>query len=125
MPSPEACLKRLRRIIEAWPETSERLSHGAPTWWGGRKTFANLHHDHHGDGRLAVWFKSTLEGQEALVEADPERFFVPPYVGHRGWVGMRLEGRVDWKLLAGLLEEAYRSVAPRRALRTLDETRRS
>ncbi len=115
-------LERLRAIIEAWPETDERLSHGSPTFWGGRKTFASLAVNHHGDGRIAAWIKSDADTQEGLVEADPERFFVPPYVGPSGWIGVRLEGRVDWEMVEGLLLEGYRAVAPKRALKLLDES---
>ncbi len=114
-------LARLRRIIEAWPETSEKISHGAPTWWGGRKTFATLHDDHHGDGRLAVWIKSTAETQADLVAMDAETFFVPPYMGPSGWIGVRLDRGADWEMVASLLEDRYRMVAPKRALRRLDQ----
>ena len=107
-------------MISAWPETSEKISHGAPTFWGGRKTFATLHADHHGDGRLALWIKSTPDAQEDLVAMDPETFFVPPYVGPSGWIGMRLDRRPDWGLAETLLEEGYRMVAPKRALKQLD-----
>lgn len=113
-------LVKLRKIIEAWPETDERISHGSPTWWGGKKTFANFHDNHHGDGRVAVWIKSDIDSQEGLVEAKPDVFFVPPYVGHKGWIGVRLDGDVDWGFLEGLLEAGYRSVAPRRAIKQLD-----
>ena len=58
-------LKRLREIIEAWPETFEKISHGSPTWWGGRKTFATFTENHHGDGRVAVWVKSSFLGEWA------------------------------------------------------------
>ena len=117
-------LDRVREIIGEWPETSEKISHGAPTWWGGRKTFATLHDDHHGDGHLAVWIKSTHEEQADLVESNPARFFVPPYVGVSGWVAVRLDRRptkADWAVVAELLESGYRSVAPKRALALLDE----
>lgn len=113
-------LGRLRKIIGAWLEISEKISHGAPTFWGGRKTFATLHDDHHGDGRLALWVESTADGQEDLVAMDPETFFVPPYVGPSGWVGMWLEG-ADWEMVATLLERGYRLVAPKRALKQLDD----
>ncbi len=113
-------LKRLRKIIAALPQTSEKISHGAPTFWGGKKTFASFHVDHHGDGRVALWCKMPPGAQEALVEADPERFFVPPYVGPSGWLGVDLGGKVDWGMVAGLLEEGYRQVAPKRALAELD-----
>ena len=62
-------LDRVRGIIAAWPETDERLSHGSPTWWGGRKTFATWHENHHGDGRIGLWIKSDPETQQDLVEA--------------------------------------------------------
>ena len=114
-------LERVRKIIGAWPETSEKLSHGAPTFWGGRKTFATLHEDHHGDGRLALWIKSTPDAQEDLVAMDAKTFFIPPYVGPSGWIGMRLDRRPDWDAVESLLEEGYRMVAPKRALKQLDE----
>lgn len=114
-------LDQLRAIIAQWPETDERISHGSPTFWGGRKTFASFHVDHHGDGKVAVWCKAPPGAQEALVEADPKRFYRPPYVGPSGWLGIRLEGKVDWDVVAGLLEEGYRMVAPKRAIKQLDE----
>ena len=115
-------LNRVRKIIGAWPETSEKLSHGMPTWWGGRKTFANLSDDHHGDGRLALWIKSTRDAQEDLVALDPDVFFVPPYVGPSGWIGVRLDRRASWDVIEDLLETGYRMVAPKRALKQLDES---
>ena len=123
MPRSRNPLARLRKLISAWPETAERLSHGAPTWWGGKKTFATFAKNHHGDGRVAVWCKSTFEQQAELVEADPEIFFVPPYVGPSGWVGIRLDRDVDWDHVASVLEEGYRLVAPKRALDRLDARR--
>lgn len=115
-------LEKVREIIGAWPETSEKISHGAPTFWGGRKTFAMFVDNHHGDGRVAVWIKSDVDGQEHFVAMDSETFFVPPYVGPRGWVGMRLDRDPDWEMAASLLEDGYRSVAPKRALAKLDES---
>jgi hypothetical protein len=112
--------KKLRQLIFALPETSEKLSHGAPTFWGGKKTFASFHLDHHGDGRIALWLKLPPGAQASLVESDPERFYVPPYVGPSGWVGINLEGKLDWGMVAGLLEEGYRTVAPKRAIAQLD-----
>lgn len=121
IPKADSPLDRLREIIRAWPETDERISHGAPTWWGGKKTFATFHDNHHGDGRVAVWIKSDADTQEGLVEADPDVFFVPPYVGPSGWIGVELRADIDWNLVTGLLEAGYRSVAPKRALKILDE----
>jgi hypothetical protein len=120
MPPVARSLARVRKIIAAWPETSEKLSHGAPTWWGGKKTFATFHPDHHGDGRLALWIKSTFEAQADLVAMDPEVFFVPPYVGPSGWVGVRLDRNADWGMIECLLLDGYRLVAPKRALSLLD-----
>ena len=113
-------LGKLRKIIAQWPETDERLSHGAPTFWGGKKTFATFHPNHHGDGRVAIWFKAAPGMQAELVDADPEIFFVPPYVGPSGWVGVRVDRKVDWKMIEALLEEGYRLVAPKRAIKQLD-----
>jgi hypothetical protein len=120
MPAKRDPLERLRSVILSWPETEERISHGSPTFWGGRKTFASFHVNHHGDGRVAVWCKVPGGVQAALVESDPDVYFVPPYVGPSGWVGIRLDRRVDWSTVAGLLEEGYRSVAPQRAIRALE-----
>ena len=68
--------------------------------------------NHHGDGRFGIWCAAPAGLQRSLVEADPERFFRPPYVGHRGWLGMRLDRGVDWDELAGIVEDAYAEVAP-------------
>ena len=119
--SKKASLTKMRKIIAAWPETDERLSHGAPTFWGGKKTFASFTDNHHGDGRVAIWCKSSFEAQSDLVEAAPEIFFVPPYLGPSGWVGIGVDVEVDWEMVASLLEQGYRMVAPKRAIRKLDE----
>ena len=115
-------LEKLRKIISQWPETDERLSHGSPTFWGGKKTFASFTKNHHGDGRVAVWIKSDADTQEGLVEANADVFFIPPYVGPSGWIGVRLDRDVDWDLVEGLLLDGYRAVAPKRALKLLDES---
>jgi len=120
MATDHPALVQLRSLIGQWPETQERLSHGAPTFWGGRKTFASFQANHHGDGRIAIWCKSTLDAQEDLVEAAPDVFFVPPYVGPSGWIGIRVDGDVNWHQVGALLEQAYRQVAPKRAVRALD-----
>jgi hypothetical protein len=108
-------LERIRRICLAFPETSERLSHGEPTFFVREKrSFLMVVTDHHGDGRFAVWCAAADGMQRMLVDADPERFFVPPYVGHRGWLGVRLDRGLDWDELAGIAEDAYAEVAPAR-----------
>ena len=106
-------LTRLRKLALALPETSERLSHGAPTFFVREKRpFVMVLTDHHGDGRFAIWCAAPQGLQSMLVEADPERFFVPAYVGHRGWLGMRLDRALDWNELAGIVEDAYAEIAP-------------
>jgi hypothetical protein len=110
-------LERIRTICLELPETSERLSHGAPTFFiRGKRAFLMVLTDFHGDGRFAIWCAAPEGIQQALVEADPERFFVPPYVGHRGWLGMRLDRALDWDELAGIAEDAFAEVAPARLL---------
>jgi hypothetical protein len=113
-------LERLRRLCLALPETTERLSHGEPTWFvRGKKTFVT-YADHHHDDRLAFWCAAPAGMQEALVGSDPQRYFVPPYVGHRGWIGVRLDVPVDWEEIAELVKDAYRVVAPARLVAELD-----
>jgi hypothetical protein len=120
-PSVSVALDRMRKICLALPETTERPSHGAPTWFiRDKKTFVMFHDDHHGDGRLAIWCAAPPGVQELLVEEDPARFFRPPYVGHRGWLGVRLDVEVDWDEMAGIAEEAYRVVAPKQLIAKLD-----
>jgi hypothetical protein len=111
----EQILGRLRRLCLALPETSERLSHGAPTFFvRGKRAFLMVLRNHHGEGRFAIWCAAPPGLQAMLVDADPARFFVPPYVGHRGWLGMRLDRALDWDELAGIVEDAYAEVAPPR-----------
>ena len=110
-------LERLRGICLGLPETSERPSHGAPSFFVlDKKCFVMLVDDHHGDGRFAIWCASPPGNQELLVQADPERFFRPPYVGHRGWLGVMLHGKVDWDEVAGIVEDAFATVAPKKLL---------
>jgi hypothetical protein len=109
----ERTLKRIREICLALPATSERLSHGAPTFFvRGKRAFLMVLTNHHGDGRFAIWCAAADGMQRMLVDADPERFFVPPYVGHRGWLGVRLDRGIDWDELTGIIEDAYAEVAP-------------
>jgi hypothetical protein len=113
----ERALERLREICLALPETSERPSHGAPTFFVREKrAFLMLLTDHHGDGRFAIWCAAPAGMQQVLVEGDPERFFVPPYVGHRGWLGVRLDRDVPWAQIEGIVEDAYAEIAPAKLL---------
>ena len=108
-------LERVRELCLALPEVTERLSHGSPTWFiRDKKTFVMYLDDHHGDGRLALWVAAPEGMQASLVAGEPEHYFVPPYVGHRGWVGVHLNRGLDWNEIAGAIEEAYLKVAPKR-----------
>jgi hypothetical protein len=116
-----AALEHVRRIALALPEATERLSHGSPTFFVRDKpSFVMFLNDHHGDGRLALWCAAPPGAQEALTSADPERYFRPPYVGHRGWIGVRLDRALEWEMVADAIEEAYRTVAPPRLVSKLD-----
>jgi hypothetical protein len=109
-------LERLRRICRALPGTSEKVSHGEPTFWVGGRMFATFDNHHHGAPHVGVWLAMPLGVQQILVREDPKRFFVPPYVGVRGWVGVRLDARPSWKRVEQVVREAYtfRLPLPRR-----------
>ena len=109
----EQALERIREICLGLPETSERPSHGAPTFFvRGKRAFLMVLVDHHGDGRFAIWCAAEDGVQGLLVGSDPERFFVPPYVGYRGWLGVRLDRGLAWEEIAGIAEDAYAEIAP-------------
>jgi hypothetical protein len=105
----------------ALPEATERASHGEPTWFvRGKKTFVTAATFHH-DDRLGFWCAAPMGVQESLVESDPQRFFRPPYVGVRGWLGVYLDvDDVDWDEIEDLVVQAYRSVAPAKLVALLD-----
>lgn len=112
----------LRAICLSLPETTEKIAWGEPTWRVRGKLFAQLDDHHHGAEHLAVWLPAPLGEQEAMIFTDPQRFFRPPYVGPRGWVGVRIDGRPSWTQVASLVERAYRLVAPPRLLESLGQT---
>ena len=106
-----------RRIALALPETTESSDpNPAHSAFKVRdKTFCWFLNNHHADGRIALVMKGLPGGQGVLVDADPARFFVPPYVGHKGWIGLRLDlPDVDWDQVEMLLSEAWRATAPKR-----------
>jgi hypothetical protein len=111
-------LARLRRLCLALPEAHEVEAWGEPTFRVKNKLFAMFAAagNHHGAGRPAVWCKAAPGNQELMVRAAPERFFVPPYVGPSGWVGVWLDRGADWKELAELLRDSWRLTAPKRLL---------
>ena len=102
---------RLRAICLALPEAVEKEAWGDPTFRVRDKIFAM---EKRGDGRVSVWCKAPPGSQEVLVGADPDRFFVPPYVGAKGWVGIRLDDGPDWDEVAEIITRSFRLVAPRR-----------
>ena len=119
-------VERVRRVCLALPEVSERPSHGAQTFFvRGKRAFVTVHDDHHGDGRFALWCAAPDGMQDALVAADPDAFFVPAYVGHRGWVGVRLDRTLEWDAIAGVIEDAYAAVAPTRLVEAASPAFRS
>lgn len=114
-------LDRVREVCLALPEATERPSHGAPTFFvRGTKSFVMFMDDHHGSGMLALWCAAPPGAQEEMVREDPDRFFRPPYVGHRGWLGVRVDGGPDWAEVAAVCVEAYRTVAPKTLVAELD-----
>ena len=119
-------LARVRKICLALPESSERLSHGEPTFFVGAKegkggkVFVSFVNDHHGDGIVGITFPAEPGAQAMMIEADPRRFYRPPYVGPSGWVGLRLAGDIDWEEVAEIAEESWRLVAPKRIAAALD-----
>jgi hypothetical protein len=116
-----APIERLRAICLALPGAGEKLSHGEPSFFAGKMfaTFASAA-SHHGAGRDAVWCAAPEGAQDVLVSGQPDRYFVPPYVGHRGWLGAWLDDAVDWDEIASVIEDAYRCVAPRRLVAALE-----
>ena len=114
---------RLRTLCLALPEAHEAEAWGEPTFRVRNKLFAMYAHadNHHGAGHHAVWVKATPIDQSLLVRAEPERYFVPPYVGVKEWIGVRLDGKPDWKALAQLLRDAYRLTAPKTLIAKLHE----
>ena len=116
----EEALARVRAICLALPEAEEKEAWGMPTFRVRGKLFAHFADNHHGDGRVALWLKAEPGARELLVEAAPDRFFVPPYVGPRGWLGLRVDGEADWEEAAELVEASWRLIAPKRVLATYE-----
>ena len=108
-------LERVRRICSALPETTERLSHGEPTFFVHNKVFVMFANNHHDDGHIAVWLPVPSGLQTTLMETAPETYFKPPYVGVRGWVGIELD-RISDKDLTFHIQVAWELIAPKRLL---------
>ncbi|MBM7772524.1 hypothetical protein JOD54_002728 [Actinokineospora baliensis] len=114
-------LPRLRKICSALPGVTEKISHGSPSWFarGDKAMFLSFVGEHHG-ARLGFWCAAPPGVQEEMVAEDPDRFFRPPYVGHRGWLGVHLDRPVDWAEIAEIADQAYRVVATKRSIAELD-----
>ncbi len=109
---PKTIPQAVREVCLALPEAVEVESHGSPDFRVRGKSFATYVVNHHGDGRVALWLKADLAVQAALVAADPKHCFVPPYVGTRGWFGLRLDLGISWRTVAQRVREAYERAAP-------------
>jgi hypothetical protein len=120
---PVKLVERVRAICLSLPEATEKASHGAPAFFAGKQflmLWAEGHHDH---TFPHLWCAAPPGAQEELVSTEPDRFFRPPYVGGRGWIGYRLDEPVDWTEVEALCEDAFRTVAPKRLLALLDRSR--
>ena len=114
VPTRGQLLERVRKICLALPDATEKEAWSAPTFRiRGKKMFAMYADNHHADGRVALWLAAEPGVQEMLAEADLERFFVPPYQGPYGWIGVRVDGRVDWDEIEDLVRDAFRTTAPK------------
>src|SRR5580692_9442779 len=121
--SPSSEEARVRAICLNFPRTTERPSHGSPAFFAG-KQFVMLWPDGHHDHQFPhLWCAAPPGAQDELVTTEPERFFRPPYVGHRGWLGLRLDGKVDWAEVTEVCRDAFRAVAPKKLLADLDAGR--
>lgn len=115
----EKHLQRVRRICSALPETTEKLSHGEPTFFVRKKVFAMFSNNHHNDGHVAVLVPAPPGVQAMLIDGAPSKFYKPPYVGVRGWVGLELD-HVDNKELAFHIREAWMMIAPKKLRATVE-----
>jgi predicted DNA-binding protein (MmcQ/YjbR family) len=117
----EEMLSVVRDICMSLPFATERLSHGTPSWFvQDKRQFAAFWNNHHGDGRLGLWMAAPMGSQQALIAEAPIWFFVPPYVAHRGWIGVLLDKGLMREELTDLIADAYRTVAPAKLAAILD-----
>ena len=120
-PAASSPLGRVRTICLSLPETTERASHGAPSFFIRNKVcFVNYMDHHHDDGRLALWCACPPGMRAGLVKAQPDQYFVPPYVGFRGWIGVRLDRKPDWDDVERVIRDAYLAVAPKKLAAVLE-----
>ena len=114
-PQQKVLFGRIRALCLSLPGTSERLSHGAPAFFiQEKRSFVMYQNNHHGDGRIALWCASEPDLRNMLAETDPEQYFVPPYVGRLGWIGVRLDRDAAWDEIASVILAAYKLRAPKK-----------
>src|SRR5213595_542641 len=116
----DEAIERVRRICLALPGTWEKISHGEPTWFAGKKVFAMFSNNHHNDGHIAVTVPAAIGIQEMLIKKSPKKFYRPPYVGVAGWGGIEV-GRVSDKELAQHIREAWTLIAPPQLRAAIEE----
>ena len=122
MPKQKDISAAVREVCLWFPETTEVLSHGSPDFRVNNKTFATYVINHHGDGRIALWLNAPQGAQQLYVKQEPKHFFVPPYVGPRGWLGVHLDKGISWKTVAKLVREAYEKIAPPALAKSVGKT---
>lgn len=105
--SADDLIQRVREIAMALPDVTEKLSHGEPAFFVRGRLFVMIDNNHHGSGHVAAWCNAPDGAQRSLVEGDPKHFFVPPYVGKGGWLGMRLDSGLPWPVVAEILKQAH------------------
>lgn len=113
-------LEKIRELCLSFPETGEKEAWGGPTFRVKGKMFVMYMDGHHGDGRVALWCNADAEDRDGIVAGDPKLFFVPPYVGVKGWLGVRIDRRIAWKRVSAFVEQSYRLSAPKRVLAAFD-----
>jgi hypothetical protein len=113
-------LRRVRQICSTLADTTEKVSHGEPTFFAGKKVYVMFASNHHNDGHIAIWVPAEPGEQEALIHADPKKYFRPPYVGVKGWLGVELEQIGDEELAIHILS-AWRKIASKPGKRALSK----
>lgn len=99
---------RVRKLCLSLDEVEEKLSHGEPTFFVHKRVFVMFSTNHHGDGNDSIVCNAAEGAQDVLTKSDPENFYVPPYVGHAGWIGLRLNRTATWKTVSSIVKDAYR-----------------
>jgi hypothetical protein len=122
--TPEDHIQRVRRIALALPESTEKLSHGEPTFFVRKKVFVMFSNNHHNDGRIAIWIPVPIGQQPIMIAEAPEIYFKPPYVGVKGWIGVQLS-LINNEILTTLIRQAWKLTAPRALHPVAPQTRPS